>query len=91
MDFALDDSLDLSIVNGDFEIIEDDRAQRAGLILRTYPGNWKQWPRTGLGKASFINAPIEGHLRRKISMQLAADNLSADGTYMVEAIDILVK
>lgn len=91
MDFALDDDLDLAISHGDLVLLDDDRAQRAGLILRTYKGNWKQWPLTGLGRAHFIGVPMDGHLKRQIAMQLTADELQPDISFMPQAIDIVLR
>ena len=90
IDVMLDADFDLLIENGDF-VLGHDEAQRAALIIATYPGNWKQWPLTGVGQARLLNGPIDGQLRRDITMQLQADGLQASGQYFADAINLVVQ
>ncbi len=74
---------DLAISDGDFVVGNSD-AQNVLLILSTAPGSWKQFPLTGVGEAKFINAPLDGALRREIQLQLQADG------YRLNSVQILL-
>lgn len=80
-DILLEDN-DLKIVGGDFAIGDSD-LQNVLLILATAAGSWKQFPLTGVGEAKFINAPLDGALRREIQLQLQADG------YRLSSVKIL--
>ena len=76
-DLLLDDDLDLLIEGGDFVVAtaEEERLQRAQLIMATSRGSWKQSPLLGVGAARLREAPLDAELRREIELQLRADGL----------------
>jgi hypothetical protein len=90
VDVMLGADFDLLVEDGDF-VMGNDEAQRAALIIATYPGNWKQFPLTGVGEARLLNGPMNGLLRRDITMQLQADGLNSNGRYFGEAITLIVE
>lgn len=73
---------ELVISDGDFVVGESD-LQNVLLIVSIPPGSWKQFPLTGVGEAKFINAPLDGALRREIQLQLQADG------YRLNSVNIL--
>ena len=75
-DITLDASIfDLVIKNGDFFISDSDQ-QSAALILRTYIGNWKQFPLVGLGLQQYQAGNIsQAALNRIISIALQNDGI----------------
>jgi len=73
MDWKFNDNSELMIANGDFVIERDSRLQEARAICKTYQGNWKQSPLTGVGEAEFVNGRVDAALRRKVALQMKAD------------------
>lgn len=63
---------DLDIAGGDFVIGPAD-LQHVYLVLRTHPGNWKQFPLVGYGEEKLLNGPLDGQQRRDIQLALQAD------------------
>lgn len=70
-DILLQDN-DLAVANGDF-VLGDSNLQNVLLILSIPPGSWKQFPLTGVGESKFINAPLDGKIKREIQLQLQSD------------------
>lgn len=68
---------DLRIENGDFVIDESD-TQHVQHIINAEKGHYKQFPLLGVGVRRYLNAPLNGSLRREIQLQLQADGYDAD-------------
>lgn len=91
-DFLLDDSGDLLITNGDFEVGESSMQEIQDLIM-SYPGWWKQFPLAGCAAPNYINSPGTGQgLSNSITQQLKLDGktlksfssaMNADGTLTI--------
>ena len=65
---------DLSIVNGDWAIVDDSSSQEVGDLLLSYPGWWKQFPLVGVGAPSYLKGAGNGQaLARNVQLQLSGD------------------
>lgn len=65
---------DLAIKAGDFVIDESD-LQNAYLVIRTYKGNWKQFPLIGFGEERLVNSPVNEALQAALQKALQADGI----------------
>lgn len=74
MDILLNDDNDIDVsADGDFKVGPSDE-QHMGLIIETYPGNWKEFPTCGVGIKDYVlSAGQTNALKRTINVQLAAD------------------
>lgn len=78
---------DLDIKKGDFVVRESDQ-QHQILIINTYPGNWKQHFKCGVGIMSYSASAGQGAiLKRAISVQLDADGYVVNGIHLTEGSD----
>ena len=72
-DIGLTETFEIVIKDGDF-FVEDSDQNHVGLILKTYLGNWKEYPLVGIGIDYYIassgNAQI---IKRNITVQLNND------------------
>lgn len=84
-DILLDNTGDLKVTNGDFEIGESDEQHIQDIIL-SHKGEWRADPVLGVGISTYINAPRDlsnsNSLRQKIRK-----NLQYDG-YQERKIDV---
>lgn len=91
-DITLDDDLELLIENGDFKISESDQTHII-LLMKTYQGNWKQFPLVGLGIDYYIaSSGSRNLLSRAMTVQMEADDykvneiiIKGDSTYYIDA------
>lgn len=74
-DIALDDDLDLKIVDGDFVISESDQ-QNIQLIFLSHKGEFKQWPLLGFGASMFLK---QGDFEKNEFLRALKENLAYDG------------
>ena len=73
-DININEDFELEILNGDFKVDESDK-NHIQLIIRTYLGAWKEFPRVGCGIDYYMaSSGQETILKRNIAVQLAADN-----------------
>lgn len=74
IDFAIvDDDLAIDPNTGDFYFEASDE-QHIGDIVRSYPGEYKQYPDVGVGVGDYLNSSgKQAELQRKITVQLEAD------------------
>lgn len=76
VDFLTDQNDAIQIVDGDLKIYTSDE-QHIDHLLRTTPGDVKDYPLLGVGIHSFINAPfsndVKQRLKKKIRLQLLSD------------------
>lgn len=83
-DFILDNDNDLAIKDGGF-VVDDCNEQDVEAILMSQKGDWKQWPLTGVGIQSAVEADYGkrelDRLEKEIRMQLA------DNGFNVKQID----
>ena len=79
-DIALDDNLDLKVLDGDFVNAESDE-QHIKLILLYSKGELKRNPLTGVAIRGWLNAPYTQlkiqELRQKIDLQLRFDGYTS--------------
>lgn len=72
LDIALEND-DLLMASGDFKILPSDD-QNIGDIVRSYPGEWKQFPEIGAGIGDYLNSSGKSQeAARKITVNLSAD------------------
>jgi len=91
-DIALDDELELVILDGDFKIVESDTTH-IELILREHLGGFKQFPLVGMGIDDELASPGRQQIiKRNMGVQLTNDGyklnavaLLADATYKIDA------
>ena len=83
-DILLNDSDDLSIVDGDFNVGESNE-QHAILIVNTAPGSWKQFPVVGVGIGAFIGSSGQtATIKRRINVQMEKDGYTNVQVSIVE-------
>ena len=83
-DILLNDSDDLSIVDGDFNVGDSDE-QHAILIVNTAPGSWKQFPVVGVGIGAFIGSSGQtATIKRRINVQMEKDGYANIQVSIVE-------
>lgn len=75
-DILIDNTGDLNILNGDFNVGYSDE-QHIEHVLLTSKGHYKQNPLIGVGIENYINAPLslitKQTIEREISLQLKYD------------------
>ena len=76
-DILLEQNGDMMIKNGDF-VVDYSDDQHIDLILRSNPGEIKDYPLLGLGIANYLNSPISQRIKqvvkRDLRIQLQSDN-----------------
>lgn len=80
----VDDRYDLKIKDGDFAIGESD-IQNIRHIIEADQGQYKEYPKLGLGVRKYLNAPIDGVMKRKALIMLKADGYTALNVRQVDA------
>lgn len=75
---------DLVIKNGDLVVGPSD-LQHVYHIVLLPKGSFKQFPLTGVGRARFLNGPLDGGLRRDVQLQLEADGYRLKNLAFTEA------
>jgi hypothetical protein len=74
-DFLIDSETgDLAFANGDIKTGESDQ-QHQRLLLMTGKGAWKEFPATGVGAASFLEAEDPAGFLREVKAQFTADGM----------------
>ncbi len=68
------ETYDLVIRNGDFDIGISDN-QEVALILEAVQGDYTQSPLVGFGIRNALNGVFDGLVRRRLLLQLEADEL----------------
>lgn len=82
-DILLDENLDLIIENGDFKIGASDQ-QHQEAIIRTWTGQWKEFPFLGVGINFYLGGSgLMQELEREIRIQLVDDG------YKFNSFDVL--
>jgi hypothetical protein len=95
-DIELDDSLDLTIENGDFKISNSDQTHVIN-IIKSNLGAFKQFPLVGVGIDYYIaSSGSQQVIKRNITVQMEADGysvndiaISGDNTYSIDANRII--
>ena len=73
-DVTLDESGDLLIANGDFDISESDNRQQAD-IIRAFKGEYKEFPEVGVGISEMLNEDSYDEMLIEIKKQLEYDGM----------------
>lgn len=82
-DFLLDANGDELIVNDDLLIgFSDD--QHIEDILRSYPGEWKQFPLCGVNIKRAVNGTVDGSIRRDVRLNLESDGYKVKNIVFTE-------
>lgn len=77
-DILISDGGELRIAGGDFVVGQSD-AQHGGLLLRTHPGEWRQWPLVGVGLATYLgDDAAEADIRHAVTVQAEYDGAIID-------------
>lgn len=72
-DFTVDDNYDLVIKNGDFAI-GDSNSQEIDLLVRSFKGDWKQYPLLGAELLRLVKGrATEVRIKRDITEELKDD------------------
>ncbi|MDB9476795.1 MULTISPECIES: hypothetical protein [Nostocales] len=83
-DIQLSAAGDFAIINGDLSVGESQQQHITSMLISS-PGDWKQWPLTGVALPSYllspINAQVVNAMRRRIQLNLEAD------AYQVTKVD----
>jgi hypothetical protein len=75
-DFLLDtESGDLATKDGDLAVGTSDQ-QHQRLLLLTQKGSWKEFPATGVGAASFLEAEDPAAFLREVRSQFTGDGMT---------------
>jgi len=82
-DIGMTDAMDLSIKNGDFDVVYSD-SQHKGDIIGSAPGYFKEFPLCGVGIIKYLNSKgSDMKLKNEIKLQLHADG------YQVNNVEVL--
>ncbi len=76
-DFILDFENKTLFANGDIRTGECDR-QNQRLLLTSEKGAWKEFPATGVGAASFLEAEDGAAFLREVRSQFTADGMTVN-------------
>ena len=76
-DIILEESGDLSIINGDFLVSESDQ-QHIEKILSTNPNDWKESPVVGAALVKGLAGNLTGFAKRNVTVQLEADGYALE-------------
>ena len=76
-DIILNDNLDLKTRNGDFEVSEST-LQHQKLLLLAQKGEWREYPRVGIGIQNYIEDDALGDLYQEIQKQYTRDGMQID-------------
>ena len=94
-DFILDSEGDLLFENGDL-VIGESTLQHQQLLLTTAKGEWKQWPKVGIGMDDFLNDDTVNSMMNEISHQFELDGMkvksinSGDGKLYIDASYLVI-
>lgn len=89
MDILLEND-DLKVVNGDL-VVGGSKKQQQYLLLATDKGEWKQYPRTGVGLFGFLEDENPTLLFREVREQMMMDGMRVkridykDGQLIIDA------
>lgn len=81
-DFALNNELDLMIVDGDFAIGESN-GDDIQLIIASTPGDWKQYPACGANATAEINNSDAYAFKLRIEDQLKNDGFTVNSVKII--------
>lgn len=82
-DYLHDQNFDLLIKTGDF-IVGESTAQHQRLLLLAEKGEWRQYPKTGVGIGSFLDDDEPGDLFSEIRKQFDADGMTVNSVRIFE-------
>ncbi len=80
----VEDRYDIDIKNGDFVIGESD-VQHIRHICEGEQGQYKQYPKLGLGIRKYLNGPVDGELQRRAMIMLRSDGYTPLRVRQVES------
>lgn len=94
-DILIEDTGDLNILNGDFNVEYSDE-QHVEHILLSSKGHYKQYPLIGVGIENYIKAPLnlitKQTLEREISLQLKYDKAkNIEVSYLNDKLKVSAK
>lgn len=83
VDFLLDDTGDLVILDNDF-VIGESAFQEVQFIVQSGPGEWRQFATTGVMADTYLNSPDPERdgLLNDIQRQLKADGVTPKTLYI---------
>lgn len=73
-DIALDETYDVEIAGGDF-VVKSCLDQQIACLLEAVPGDYKQWPGTGIGLSGMILDEDVNAINRTIGLQFKKDGI----------------
>ncbi len=81
-DILLDETGDLAIINGDFAFGEST-IQHQTLLLSSQKGEWKEFPKTGIGIENYLNDDTTNDMMNEISDQFEKDGMKVSQVNIV--------
>lgn len=78
-DILLDNAGDLMIVGGDL-VIGESTVQHQQLLLVSHKGEWKQYPKVGVGIDDFLNDDTTNAMMNEITHQFELDGMKVKST-----------
>lgn len=78
IDFLLNDNGEMLVGNGDFVTGQSDLQQQK-LLLIFEKGSLKEFPTTGVGAFTFLEAETAAELLREINIQFTGDGMDVNG------------
>lgn len=88
-DILLDENLDISIKNGDFEVGESTY-QHQQLLLLMEKGELKVFPKNGVASKRYLESYKPDEYAREIRQEFIADGLAVKSIHIAENLDLTI-